>query len=90
MSGHASSCSYTNLSNYNVKSPGTLGTPAVPPSVVSGYYVVPQYGSIGYDALTHGTGPSCTGYFNITDGYGPNAGNCNTQYMQSPCGGAAL
>ena len=79
-------CSYTTLSNYN--SNGQLKVP-VPRSTrtVSGMYVVPTYGlGAGYASLTHGqkTG-SCSGFFNITNAYGKNANNCNTQYVRTLC-----
>jgi hypothetical protein len=81
------SCDYVSLSKYNSSSAGTLGNPTyMKASDVVGHYVVPNYSSIGYNALTHGnTSPSCSGYFSINSAYGPNAANCNTQYMNSPC-----
>ena len=83
---HGASCSYVNLSNYNSTSAGTLGSPAVPPTTVSGHYVVPNYSAIGYGALTHDSSmPSCSGYFNIQNAYGANAAQCDTQYSQRPC-----
>ena len=82
---NGASCSYTNLANYNASSPGTLGQPSVPPTTVTGYQIIPQYSTIGYDALTHNAAPSCSGYFNVTSAYGDNAGNCNTQYYNRPC-----
>jgi hypothetical protein len=83
---HGSSCSYTNLQNYNSSAAGTLGKPAVPPTTVSGSYVVPNYSAIGYNALTHDAkGPSCTGYFDITTAYGAGAANCDTQYSSRAC-----
>jgi hypothetical protein len=85
---NGSSCSYTNLQNYNSSTAGSLGHPAersVRATTVSGNYVVPNYSAIGYNALTHGEQGSCSGYFNITSAYGANANNCNTQYSNSPC-----
>ena len=87
---HGSGCNYPNLSNYNMKSAGTLGTPAVPPTTVSGSYIVPNYGAIGYNALTHNMAmPSCSGYFNICNAYGgcdqQGAFNCKTSFSSSPC-----
>lgn len=81
------SCAYVSLSNYNgvQKMPRAMGTPVVPATTVKGVYVVPDYGTIGYSALTHGTGPSCAGYFDITSAYGKGAENCNTQFMQRMC-----
>lgn len=83
---NGSSCSYTSLSNYNSSAPGTLGSPAVKRSSVSGSYVVPNYSAIGYDALTHNNAPpSCNGYFNISNAYGADAGSGKTNYRMSPC-----
>jgi hypothetical protein len=77
------SCQYSTLSTYNGTS--FLGnTPPVPSTTVSGVYIVPSYGSIGYDALTSGV-PSCSGYRNIVTAYGANASTCNQQYSQKPC-----
>ena len=77
-------CSYSNLNNYNGY--GASTSPAVPASTVSGSYIVPAYGTIGYDTLTHGSStPSCSGYFSIQHAYGTDASNCNTQYSASSC-----
>jgi len=84
---NGTSCDYVSLANYNSSSAGTLGNPTYMHATdVVGHYVVPNYGSIGYNALSHGnTTPSCSGYFNITSAYGANAGDCNTQYINSSC-----
>ena len=84
---NGNSCSYVNLSNYNSSSAGTMGHPdSGSRSTVTGSYVVPNYGAIGYSALTHDSSvPSCSGYFNITSAYGQNADTCNTTYSMSPC-----
>ena len=85
---HNSSCSYVNLQNYNSQAAGTLGKPAVSrnASAVSGYYVVPNYSAIGYNALTHGQQqPSCSGYFDITSAYGAGASQCDQQYSNRTC-----
>ena len=78
-------CSYATLSHYNNRSSGSMSSPAVPRTTVSGMYIVPSYGAPGYSALTHGAAPSCSGFFNITSAYGKNASNCNTQYVQKLC-----
>ncbi len=79
-------CSYATLSHYN--SNGQLKVP-VPDRTrgVSGAYVVPSYGlGYGYNALTHGQKMgTCSGFFNITNAYGKNANNCNTQYVRTLC-----
>ena len=85
---HNSSCSYVNLQNYNSQYAGTLGKPSVGAAAraVSGYYVVPSYSAIGYNALTHGQEqPSCNGYFNITSAYGAGANDCDQQYGNRSC-----
>jgi hypothetical protein len=78
--------SYASLNNYNSggrkKNSGMVGMPTVQATNVIGSYIVPDFGMIGYNALTHGTGPTGNGYFDITDAYGKGAANCNTQYMQ--------
>ena len=86
---NGNSCNYVTLTDYNSSSPGMLGHPAVPATTVTGHYVVPDYKPITYDALTHGDGNQygCSGYFNVTNGYGLDAANCNTQYSQRPCNG---
>lgn len=80
-------CCYASLAGYNgaARNPRNMGMPYVPPTTVAGSYVVPAFGTIGYNALTHGDTPSCAGYFDITSAYGKGAENCNTQYMQRMC-----
>ena len=80
----SSKCAYANLGCYY----GPNSTmPALKPGTVSGAMVVPTYGAIGYNALTHGVTQSCGGHFNITDAYGANAASCNTSYATRLCGG---
>lgn len=76
-------CNYANLSNYNNGSVGGMNTPG-PVGGVTGLYVVPAYGSIGYNALTMG-GYSCSGYATIGPAYNSNGGDCNTQYVKKLC-----
>lgn len=71
---------YTQLSRYNA---GGAMAP-VNAKVVVGTYVVPTWGAIGVDALTKGL-PSNGGYFNISNAYGSNAGNCRQGYVTLPC-----
>jgi hypothetical protein len=78
------SCSYANLGNYNGTSKRAMGHPQVAPTTVAGSYIVPDYGAIGYNALTLG-GPSCAGYPDIQKAYGAGASNCNTKYMNRLC-----
>lgn len=75
---------YQSLSTYNQQNPGTQ--PPVSSKTVVGHYIVPAYGAISYDALTHGRSqPSCSGYFNITRAYGRDAAACNQRYLQRLC-----
>ena len=63
------------------------GGTAVP---TAGQYIVPGYGAIGYDALTHGNaGGGCNNYFNIEQAYGAGAGSCSTSYSARACGGCS-
>ena len=81
---NSSPCAYTQLGSYlGSNSPHHLNAG---PS--SGSMVVPQWGAIGYDALTHGgAAGSCNSYFNINHAYGYGAGNCHTKYTRRLCGG---
>ena len=81
------SCSYVSLSNYNgvQRNARSMGMPHVPATTVAGRYVVPDFATIGYNALTHGDTPSCSGYFDITNAYGKGAESCNTQFMMRAC-----
>ena len=78
------SCSYASLGGYNGTKKGGVGHPQVAPTTVVGTYIVPDYGAIGYNALTFG-GPTCAGYPDITTAYGKGASNCNTKYMSRLC-----
>jgi len=78
---NSSPCAYTQLGSY-------LGSNSPHHAPVSGTYLVPQWGAIGYDALTHGgTAGSCNSYFNINHAYGNGSGNCHTKYTRRLCGG---
>ena len=79
----SASSTYATLSSYNGAS--AMGV-AVPQGTVSGTYVVPSYGAIGYSALTHGvTTPSASGYFGIRPAYKSEDGSCKTQFSRSSC-----
>jgi hypothetical protein len=77
-------CDYNNLGNYlgsnNMMAPAVSGQ-------TKGVYIVPTYGAIGYDALTHGSNGNCGSHFTISDAYGAGAGLCNTSYTTRLCGG---
>ena len=46
-------------------------------------YIVPSYGNIGYDSLTHGDKATGCGYFKIKDAYNRDP----TKYVTRACGG---
>ncbi len=79
--------SYALLNNYNSSVPGMMRMPYVNPQVTIGSYIVPNYGSPGYNTLMHGLSRSGSGYFDITSAYGAGAQNCNTQFLQRACNG---
>jgi len=72
----SASCGYATLSSYNMGGGGAIAPVPVTASS-NGQIVVPQYGSAGYNTLTHNVKtPSCNGHFSIQNAY-PNAeGNC--------------
>lgn len=81
---HSAPCQYANLGCYT----GSNHTmPTLKPGTTSGVYLTPNYGAIGYNALTHGVPSGCKQYFNIQDAYGHGAGNCKTTYTSRLCGG---
>jgi hypothetical protein len=87
---HASSsasCAYAALGQYNADY--SMNGPAFQGKVTSGAYVVPTYSAISYDSLTSKV-PSCSGYSDIMTAYGADAGNCQTTYRTSLCGGAQM
>lgn len=76
------SCNYASLSTYNNGSQGM--TPPMPAGNVTGSYIVPVFGSIGYNALTM-SGQSCSGYATIGPAYNSNGGDCNQEYVRKLC-----
>lgn len=79
-------CVYNTLGRYNGSSSvSSMGHPQVAPTTVSGSYIVPDYGSIGYNALSD-YGNTCSGYPTIKAAYGKNADKCNTRYYNRLCG----
>ena len=85
------SCSYQQVGQQCGCGPqNKLRSNGVNPVPTAGQYVVPDYGAIGYDALTHGVGGGgCNNYFNIEQAYGTGAGSCSTTYSTRACGGCA-
>jgi hypothetical protein len=80
-------CTYASLGHYN-QGMGSGPIAPVPAGVPSmKYQVVPVYGSMGYNALTHGTKvPGCTQYFNIGTAY-PSYPNGCTKFTSRLCSG---
>lgn len=74
-------CAYHTQQTYN------SGSVKVPfqGKVSSGVYIVPTWNAISYDALTAKV-PNCSGYADIQNAYGQNAGACQTTYRTSLCG----
>lgn len=72
---------YSTLACYNA------GDKKLIPGQTGGMFIVPQYGSIGYNALTHGVKNGSGGYFKIDDAYHTNKGKCETTYARKFCGG---
>jgi hypothetical protein len=82
-SGCSNNFQYSTLGCYLGKN-STM--PPVRHGTVSGKMVVPTYGAIGYDALTHGV-QSGQSHFNIKDAYGNGASSCTPTYTTRLCGG---
>lgn len=70
-------CSYSKLGCYQKQSTMTK----------KGHMVVPTYGAIGYEALTHGGKGSCGGYFDIRTAY--ERESCPVKYRQKRCDGCS-
>ncbi len=82
---------YTTLGRYNATFPSQIMAPVAATQVLANRtLVIPSFGSLGYQSLTHGVGGNCTNYFNRTDAYpGIDAqGNCTSlKYIaRSACG----
>lgn len=82
----SAACNYAPLGQYS--GDYSMGVP-FQGKVTSGAYIVPTWSPIGYDSLTTKV-PSCVGYSSINNAYGANAGNCQTTYRTSLCGGNQL
>lgn len=74
--------SYATLGSYNA--PFSMGV-APQGKVITGAYIVPQWGAIGYNSL-QGKVPTGTGYGTISTAYGDAGGRCNTTFTTSVCG----
>ena len=78
----APACAYATLGQYNGCNGGN--SPYVNNSGQCNY-VVPDWGEIGYDALTGPGCPSCSGFFTMEQAYGRNSNNCNQRYLSKSC-----
>lgn len=76
------SCSYANLGGYN---DGYSMNVAPMGKVTAGAYIVPTWSPISYESLTNKV-PSRSGYSDIGQAYGENAGSCQSTYRSSLCG----
>jgi len=76
------SCSYAALGNYTADYSLNIAPQG---KQINGAYIVPTWSPISYDALTSSV-PSCSGYADINQAYGKNAGTCQTTYRTSLCG----
>ena len=81
------SCNFRTLGSYNqIHNPAMVGTPSIPTTTALNMQIVPAYQSISYDTLQHGVSqPQCGNHFTITQAYGTNANNCQTQYIKRLC-----
>ena len=91
-----SGCNFITLGNYNSTNPGTMQHSRVSSSgrqyglgsIKEDIHIVPVWGAIGFNTLTHGEqAPTCSGHFNISQAYGADAANCNTRFVKRLCSG---
>lgn len=84
------SCVYNHFNEYNSnESPEAMRDIGISPPIPSGTpswknVIVPVWGSIGYDALTHGDRCTCGGHFTIENAY-PNYKNNCTKFTKRLC-----
>jgi len=84
--GQPNAC-YATLAGYNSVARGTVHAPvAVTRGVTQRLQAVPVWGSMGYDALTHGQKYRCGGYYTIEGAYPDYSKNCGA-YVQRACAG---
>lgn len=82
---------YAELGAYNQRPLGTIRRPIVMNSTVQDINLIPEFGSCGYNALSHGR-PNSTmtdGYFNLCNAY-PNCGDSCTKYVRQMCPGTSI
>ncbi len=85
--GQPNAC-YATLQGYNSRERGTVQAPvAVTKGVTQRIQAIPVWGSMGYDALTHGgIDYRCGGYYTIEGAY-PDYSNACGSYVQRACAG---
>jgi hypothetical protein len=57
-----------------------------PPKPNPNSQIIPNYSTIGYDALTKGGVGNKKSYYNVNDAYGPGSSSCATTYSTRLCG----
>jgi len=88
--GNKMFCVYNTLSNYNTaESASKMQSSGINPPIPAGtpsskIQVVPVYGGIGYESLTHDGRINYGGHFNITNAY-PNYKNNCTKFVKRLC-----
>ena len=84
---------YTTLAAYNASTQGYVNGPAsVTPRYNMGTTIVPVWGSMGYEALTHDNAElgRCGGYYTIKAAYPDySKGSCG-RYAKRACAGTVL
>jgi len=84
--GQPTSC-YATLAGYNSRVAGTINGPtAVSARRSQKFQAVPVWGSMGYEALTHGENFRCGGYFTIEGAYPDYSSKCG-KMMRRACAG---
>ena len=86
----SSSNCYATLTDYNHAPKGTIGSSGIVTDhrnvPAFGYNVVPQWGSFGYQSLTHGgRNTNCGNYYTICSAY-PNTFDKNCRNKSGACG----
>jgi hypothetical protein len=82
----SNNCSYNSLGRYS-GAKTTMAT--VKAGSTQGFYLTPNYSSIGYNSLTHvDDSNGSQSYPTISQAYGD--GSCNTTYTKRSCGGASM
>ena len=82
---------YAPLGNYNTPSSGSVRAPFSVPGSVHDIRLIPEFGSCGNVALSHGMVNSQMndGYFKLCAAY-PNCGNSCVKYVSRTCPGQQM